>query len=69
MLTRQFCIKPRVWKVVSATTLHMTAKYTVSSMKGPVVAIINRSSRFPVLGHKQVGPEKTQCEHIARMMT
>lgn len=60
MLTRQFCIKPRVWKVVSATTLHMTPKYTVSGMKGPVVATINRSSHFPVLGHNQVGPENTR---------
>jgi hypothetical protein len=60
MLTRQFCIKPLVWKVISATTFHMTAKYTESSMKGPVVASINSSSRFPVLGHKQVGPEKTR---------
>jgi hypothetical protein len=69
MLTGQFCIEPRVWKVVSATTLHMTTKYTVSSMKGPVVATINRSSRFSVSGHKQVGPENNSCEHIARMMT
>jgi hypothetical protein len=50
MLTRQFCIKPRAWKVVSAATLHVTAEYTVSSMKGPVLATINRSSRFPVVG-------------------
>jgi hypothetical protein len=28
MLTRQFCIAPRVWKVVSATTLHNKLTYS-----------------------------------------
>jgi hypothetical protein len=68
-LTRQFSIKTRVWKVVSASTLHMTAMYAGIQYERPCSGSYKSLFTFFIVKTQASWFGKNSCEHRARMMT